>query len=178
MFWKINTRWYYLHFKHEVPQNLKFYFWQTLILLHSSGCFLNFLFYPPAYLDKVLLFILLYNVSFLYYYVMFLSWCLSTQIAVFLIILCLSLFYLGSLSVPFIYLFIEPSVFFQLQIYPIFKKFLFRGTWVAQSVKHPPSAQVIVPGSWDPALHQAPCSLVSLLLPLPAAPHACALSVK
>ena len=41
------------------------------------------------------------------------------------------------------------------------------GTWVAQSVKHLPSAQVMIPGSWDGALHWAPCSPGSLLLPLP-----------
>ena len=30
-----------------------------------------------------------------------------------------------------------------------------------------PSAQVMIPGPWDQALHQAPCSTGSLLLPLP-----------
>ena len=29
--------------------------------------------------------------------------------------------------------------------------------WVAQSVKHLPSAQVMIPGSWDRVLHWAPC---------------------
>jgi len=42
-----------------------------------------------------------------------------------------------------------------------------RGTWVAQSVKYLLSVQVTIPGSWDQALHQAPCSAGSLLLPLP-----------
>ena len=47
------------------------------------------------------------------------------------------------------------------------KDILLRGTWVAQSVKHLPSAQVRIPGSWDRILHWAPCSAGSLLLPLP-----------
>jgi len=42
-----------------------------------------------------------------------------------------------------------------------------RDAWVAQSVKHLPLAQVMIPGSWDGALHPAPCSAESLLLPLP-----------
>ena len=33
---------------------------------------------------------------------------------------------------------------------------LSRGTWVTQSVKHLPSAQVTIPGSWDRDPHQAP----------------------
>ena len=41
-----------------------------------------------------------------------------------------------------------------------------RGAWVAQLVKCLPSAQVIVPGSWDGAPNMAPCSVESLLLPL------------
>ena len=41
------------------------------------------------------------------------------------------------------------------------------GTWVAQSVKHLPLAQVMILGSWDPAAHGALCSVGSLLLPLP-----------
>ena len=50
-----------------------------------------------------------------------------------------------------------------------------RCPWVAQSVKRLPSAQVTIP--WDQALYWAPCSVGSLLLPLPlpAAPLACAL---
>ncbi|VCW77697.1 unnamed protein product, partial [Gulo gulo] len=32
-------------------------------------------------------------------------------------------------------------------------------TWVAQSVKRLPPAQVMTPGSWDRALHWAPCSV-------------------
>ena len=48
-----------------------------------------------------------------------------------------------------------------------------RGAWVAQSVRRLPSAQVVISGSWDGALHRALCSLGSLLLShLPA----CALS--
>ena len=42
-----------------------------------------------------------------------------------------------------------------------------QGAWVAQSVKCLPSAQVMIPGSWDGAPRQAPCSVGSLLLPLP-----------
>ena len=42
-----------------------------------------------------------------------------------------------------------------------------RGTWVAQSLKRLPLAQVIIPGSWDRALHRVLCSAGSLLLPLP-----------
>ncbi|CAD7677121.1 unnamed protein product [Nyctereutes procyonoides] len=42
-----------------------------------------------------------------------------------------------------------------------------QGAWVAQSVKPLPSAQVMIPGSWDRAPHGTPCSAGSLLLPLP-----------
>ena len=50
------------------------------------------------------------------------------------------------------------------------------GTWVAQSVKHLPLAQVMIPGSCDGAPHQPPCSADGLLLPSPSAPPpACAL---
>jgi len=38
---------------------------------------------------------------------------------------------------------------------------------VAQSAKRLPSAQVMISGSWDRVLPQAPCSAGSLLLPLP-----------
>jgi len=41
------------------------------------------------------------------------------------------------------------------------------GAWVAQLVKRLPSAQVMVPGSWDGAPHWAPCLAGGLLLPLP-----------
>ena len=45
--------------------------------------------------------------------------------------------------------------------------------WVAQSIKHLPSAQGVIPGYWDRAPHRAPCSAGLLLpLPLPAAPPA------
>ena len=42
-----------------------------------------------------------------------------------------------------------------------------RGAWVAQMVKCLPSAQVVIPGSWDGAPHRAPCSAGRLLLSLP-----------
>ena len=45
------------------------------------------------------------------------------------------------------------------------------GTWVAQSVKRLPSAQVTIPESWDQAPRWAPCSAGSLLLPLPLPHH-------
>ena len=44
---------------------------------------------------------------------------------------------------------------------------MFRGTWVPRLVKRLPSAQVMIARSWDRALHQAPGSVGSLLLPLP-----------
>ena len=46
-------------------------------------------------------------------------------------------------------------------------------TWVAQVVEHLPSAQVMIPQSWDEVPSQAPCSEGSLLLPLPSALSAC-----
>ena len=39
------------------------------------------------------------------------------------------------------------------------------GTWVAQWVERPPSAHVMIPGSWDRAPCRAPCSVGNLLLP-------------
>ena len=48
---------------------------------------------------------------------------------------------------------------------------------VAQLVKYLPLAQVMISGSWVGAPHQAPCSVGSLLLSLPAAPPARALSL-
>ena len=42
-----------------------------------------------------------------------------------------------------------------------------RGTWVAQSVKCLPSAQVMIPGCWDQTPCWAVCSVKSLFLPLP-----------
>ena len=51
-----------------------------------------------------------------------------------------------------------------------------RGSWVAQSVGCPPSAQVMISESWDCALcHQSPFSAGTLLLPLL---PACAISVS
>ena len=49
--------------------------------------------------------------------------------------------------------------------------------WEVQLVKHWPSAQVMIPGSWDQTPHRAPCSLGSLLLPSHS-PCLCARSVK
>lgn len=54
-----------------------------------------------------------------------------------------------------------------------FKSFISQGVWVAQLVKHLPSAQVIIPGSQAQAPPRAPCSAgscfslsLSLCLPL------------
>ena len=49
------------------------------------------------------------------------------------------------------------------------------GIWVTQSVKHLPSAQIMIPGSWDRGLGWAPCSAMSQLFPLPL-PCLCSLS--
>ena len=46
---------------------------------------------------------------------------------------------------------------------------LIKGAWVAQLVNHLPAAQVIIPGFWDRVPHRAPCSVESLLYPLPLA---------
>ena len=54
----------------------------------------------------------------------------------------------------------------------------FMGAWVAQSVKHLPSGQVMILESWDQALGQAPCSVGSLLLPLPLLLHTFSLSLS
>ena len=55
-----------------------------------------------------------------------------------------------------------------------------RGTWVAQWVKPLPSAPVVIPESWDQALHRALCSAGSLLPPLslPASLPTCDLSLS
>ena len=50
----------------------------------------------------------------------------------------------------------------------LIQKPTFRDIWVAQSVKHLPSAWVMIPGFRDQALHQAPYLAGSLLLPLSA----------
>ena len=54
------------------------------------------------------------------------------------------------------------------------------GTWVAQSFKSLPSAQVMIQGSWNRVPHRAPDSAGSLFLPLPlpTAPPACVLSMS
>ena len=53
-----------------------------------------------------------------------------------------------------------------------------QGTWGAQSVKCLPSAQVMIPGSWDRVPHWAPCSVGRLLLLLPLPLLVLSLSVK
>ena len=61
-------------------------------------------------------------------------------------------------------------------------KVALRGAWVAQSIRHLLSAQVMITGSWDQVQSQAPCSGKSLLLPLPlclcADAHLCTLSLS
>ena len=46
------------------------------------------------------------------------------------------------------------------------KEVTFRGTWIAELVRHLPSTQVMIPGSWDWTPHWDPCSSGNLLLPL------------
>ena len=53
----------------------------------------------------------------------------------------------------------------------------FWDAWVAQSFKHLPLAQVMIPVSWAWVLHRAPCSPGNLLLRLPAPPRLCSLSL-
>ena len=45
-----------------------------------------------------------------------------------------------------------------------------QGTWVSQSVKCLPLAQVMISGAWDGATQWTPSSVGSLLLPLPLPP--------
>ena len=46
---------------------------------------------------------------------------------------------------------------YYMEVYTVYAfKWVFWGTWVAQSVKWLPSAQVMIPGSWDGAPHLAP----------------------
>ena len=52
------------------------------------------------------------------------------------------------------------------------------GSWVAQLVKQLPSAQFMILESRDPAPHEAPCSVGSLLLPLPLTLFVCSLCLK
>ena len=49
---------------------------------------------------------------------------------------------------------------------------------MAQSVGHLTSAQVMIPRSWDPTLHPAPCSAEPASLYPSAAPLALSLSLK
>ena len=53
-----------------------------------------------------------------------------------------------------------------------------RGAWAAQWVKRLPLAQVMILLSWDQALHGAPCSAGSLLLPLLPPPLMLALTLS
>ena len=48
---------------------------------------------------------------------------------------------------------------------------MIQGNLGVSVVEHLPLAQVMIPGSWDQALSQAPCSVGSLLLPLPLPPY-------
>ena len=50
------------------------------------------------------------------------------------------------------------------------------GVWVAQSVKRLPSAQVMIPGSWDQAQRRLPAQQESASPSPSAPPSACALS--
>ena len=72
-----------------------------------------------------------------------------------------------SLDYVCIYISILSQIACLVQINLTFEKTYFRGTWVAQLVKSLPSAQVMIPESWDQAPGRAPCSVGSLLLPLP-----------
>ena len=56
--------------------------------------------------------------------------------------------------------------------YTLNKNFLLVGTWMAQSVKHLPSAWVMIPESQDWAPHWGPWSRGNLLLPPPPLPLA------
>ena len=61
----------------------------------------------------------------------------------------------------------RPSTFGMYIAYLHFKNVFIQGTWVAQSVKHLPSAQVMVLKCWDGAPCRVLCSAGSLLLLLP-----------
>lgn len=49
--------------------------------------------------------------------------------------------------------------------------------WVVQLVKHLPSAQVMIPESWDQVPHRAPYSVAGGLLLLLPLPLVCAVSL-
>ena len=70
--------------------------------------------------------------------------------------------------------------FFEIGYLEILIKIKKWGTWVAQLVNPLSSVQVMIPGSWNGAPYEAPCSLGSLLLPLPLlrVPHSCSLINK
>ena len=75
------------------------------------------------------------------------------------------------------------ALIYQVRIFSIYYYFLwethwFWDTWVAQLVKHLPSTQVSIPGSWNQALCWASCSVRSLLLPLPIPPCLCLFSLS
>ena len=71
-------------------------------------------------------------------------------------------------------MFIVP-VFLGLVIFFPLKKW---GTWGGQLVKCLPLAQVMIPGSWNQALHQGPCSVGSLLLTFPLPLPYCSLALS
>ena len=60
----------------------------------------------------------------------------------------------------------------------IIKTVWYWGAWVAQWVEPLPSAQVMIPGSWDRAPHRALCSVGSLLPPLPLCLSLCLLVIS
>ena len=70
--------------------------------------------------------------------------------------------YKGLYAFTFIHSYIKQIYIegFQYEIY-------YWDAWVSQLVKHLPSAQVMISGSWDQTLHWAPYSVGSLLLSLP-----------
>lgn len=45
-----------------------------------------------------------------------------------------------------------------------------KGPQMAQLIKCLPTAQIMIPGVWDPVLNGSPCSAESLLPPLPGFP--------
>ena len=52
------------------------------------------------------------------------------------------------------------------------------GAWVAQSVEHLPSAQVVIPGSWDQVPHWVPCGGASAYVSFPSSYVSASLSLS